>query len=101
MGSTCYVVLVLLCNTIGYAISSVANARLQQWVLDAPFQVLLALDYIIGCAISSAAGAGLHYWMHRFICWSFDNSAGVNSKLTTLIACAANSVCTYLYKLSS
>jgi hypothetical protein len=51
----------MLCNTIGCCAI----------LLDAPFQVLLALG---------------------FICLLFDNSAAAYSKFTTLITCAANSV---------
>jgi hypothetical protein len=43
--------LLALSNSIECAVSNVAGAGLQLWVLDAPFQVLPALVYIIGCAV--------------------------------------------------
>jgi hypothetical protein len=53
--------------------------------------VLLALDNSIGFSNSSVAAAGLHYWMRRFKCLLIANNAGVNSNLSTPIACTAYS----------
>jgi hypothetical protein len=84
-----------------FLISCVSTHYCSELVLEAPFQVLPALDNSIGCAILSVAGAGLQYWMRRFKCFLIANSAGANSNLSILIACVAYSVKSQLPKLDN